>query len=171
MSTIIAGKYKGRNIRINKLKNVRPTLAKVKKSIFQILEPIKNKKVLDLYSGTGSIGLEFLSRGAKNVIMVEKSRKLISLLKKNITSIHLEDNYDIICKDAIRFLKSNSNMFDIIFADPPYNTMEFSDLKSMVELSLVNGGVFCMEMKKNKIIDDSIDVRVYGNTQVAIWKK
>ena len=171
MSTIIAGRYKGRNIKIHNLKNVRPTLAKVKKSIFQILEPIKNKNVLDLYSGTGSIGLEFLSRGAKNVIMVEKSRKLISLLNKNIASIHLEDNYNIICSDVIRFLKSNSIMFDMIFADPPYNTIEFDDLKKMVDLSLVEGGGFCMEMKKKQIQDESIDVREYGNTQVAMWKK
>ena len=96
MSTIIAGKYKGRNIKIHNLKNVRPTLAKVKKSIFQILEPIDNKKVLDLYSGTGSIGLEFLSRGAKMVTMVEKSRKLTSILHENILKIHFDSNYKII---------------------------------------------------------------------------
>tara|TARA_Y100001968_G_C19201784_1_gene640344 strand:+ start:15 stop:530 length:516 start_codon:yes stop_codon:yes gene_type:complete len=171
MSTIIAGKYKGRNIRIRNLKNVRPTLARIKKSIFQILEPIENKNVLDLYSGTGSIGLEFLSRGASTVTMVERSRKLVSILHKNISKIHLDNNYTIICNDAIRFLNNNSNKYDIIFADPPYDTIEYLELKKKINSLLHNGGVFCMEMKKNKLFDNSIDIRVYGNSQVAIWKK
>ena len=171
MSTIIAGKYKGRNIKIHNLKNVRPTLAKVKKSIFQILEPIDNKKVLDLYSGTGSIGLEFLSRGAKMVTMVEKSRKLTSILHKNILKIHFDSNYKIICNDVSRFLKKNSDYFDIIYADPPYNMVEFDILKGKVDSALNDGGVFCMEMKKKKLNDKSIDTRIYGDTQVVIWNK
>ena len=171
MSSIISGKYKGRNLKIYNLKNVRPTLARVKKSIFQILEPIQNKNILDLYSGTGSIGLEFLSRGAKEVTMVEKSRKLISVINKNISQIHKNENFYIICKDAIRFLKSNSKKYDIIFADPPYNSIEFNDLKELVEFSLLDNGIFCMEMAKKHIVDTSIDIRKYGNTQVAIWRK
>ena len=94
MSTIIAGKYKGRKIHNKNLKNVRPTQAKIKKSIFQILEPIENKVVLDLYSGTGSIGLEFLSRGAKHVVMVEKSRFMANTINDNINKIHNEKNFD-----------------------------------------------------------------------------
>ena len=171
MSKIIAGKYKGRKIKISNLRNVRPTLAKVKKSIFQILEPFKDKKILDLYSGTGSIGLEFLSRGAREVVMVEKSRKLTSLLKQNISNIHLEDNYQIICNDVMRFLKINENKFDIIFADPPYDSIDFFKLKDSIDSSLVKNGTFCMEMNKQKINDLMIDIRVYGNSQVAIWTK
>ena len=171
MSTIIAGKYKGRNIKIHNLKGVRPTLAKVKKSIFQILEPIKGKKVLDLYSGSGSIGLEFLSRDADMVTMVEKSKKIASIMHKNISKIHLHNNYKIICNDVIKFIKKNSDFYDIIFADPPYNIVEFIELKKIVDSSLVNGGVFCMEMEKKPIADNSIDIRIYGNTQVVFWKK
>ena len=171
MSTIIAGKYKGRTIRIRNLKNVRPTLAKVKKSIFQILEPIENKNVLDLYSGTGSIGLEFLSRGAGMVTMVERSKKLVSILHNNVSKIHSDNNYNIICNDAIRFLKNDSNQYDIIFADPPYSTIEYLELKNKIDSLLHTGGVFCMEMKKDKLFDNSLDVRIYGDSQVVIWKK
>ena len=170
MSSIIAGKYKGYKIKINNLKNVRPTLARVKKSIFQILEPIENKKILDLYSGTGSIGLEFLSRGASNVTMIERSRKMGSILNKNISHIHLDDNYNVICNDAIKFLKKNTETYDIIFADPPYNTIEFNDLHQRIEPSLANNGIFCMEMKKKTIIGTTLDIRVYGNTQIILWE-
>ena len=171
MSKIIAGKYKGRKIKISNLSNVRPTLAKVKKSIFQILEPFNDKKILDLYSGTGSIGLEFLSRGAREVVMVEKSRKLTSLLKQNISNIHIEDNYQIICNDVMKFLKINENKFDIIFADPPYDSIDFFKLKDYIDSSLVKNGTFCMEMIKQKINDLMIYIRVYGSSEVAIWTK
>ena len=173
MSTIIAGKYKGRKIHNKNLKNVRPTQAKIKKSIFQILEPIENKVVLDLYSGTGSIGLEFLSRGAKHVVMVEKSRFMANTINDNINKIHNEKNFDIICCDVNKFLnmKFNQTKYDIIFADPPYHSIDFYDLKKKIKVQLKEQGIFCMEMYKTNIDDKTCDVRLYGRTQVVIWKK
>ena len=154
MSTIIAGKYKGRKIHNKNLKNVRPTQAKIKKSIFQILEPIENKVVLDLYSGTGSIGLEFLSRGAKHVVMVEKSRFMANTINDNINKIINEKNFDIICCDVNKFLnmKFNQTKYDIIFADPPYHSIDFYDLKK-IKVQLKEQGIFCMEMYKTNIDD------------------
>ena len=173
MSTIIAGKYKGRKIRNKNLKNVRPTQAKIKKSIFQILEPIENKVVLDLYSGTGSIGLEFLSRGAKHVVMVEKSRFLANSINNNVNKIHNEKNFNIICSDVDKFLdmKFYQTKYDIIFADPPYHSTDFYDLKKKINFQLIEQGIFCMEMYKTNIDDQTCDVRLYGKTQVVIWKK
>ena len=173
MSTIIAGKYRGRKLHNKNLRNVRPTQARVKKSIFQILEPIEDKKVLDLYSGTGSIGLEFLSRGAKHVRMVEISRAMVNTINLNINKIHNKKNFDIICKDVTKFLNSklNHSKYDIIFADPPYNSIDYYDLKKKINFQLNENGVFCMEMYKTNISDENCDIRVYGKTQIVIWKK
>ena len=79
MVKVISGKYKGHNLKQFSSSSVRPTSGRVKKSIFQILEPIKGKRVLDLYTGIGSLGIESLSRGAEKVIMVENSRKIVQI--------------------------------------------------------------------------------------------
>ena len=87
MISIIAGKYKGRKLSYINNNNVRPTQAKVKKSVFDILGPLDNKNVLDLYSGVGSFGIESLSRGAKSLTCVEINPSVFRILLKNINNI------------------------------------------------------------------------------------
>ena len=92
MLRIISGKYKGQKLQQIKSKHVRPTQAKVKKSMLQILEPFSNKSVLDLFSGSGALGIEALSRGAKSVVSVDNNRK---------DHRYLRDNFNSICKDNV----------------------------------------------------------------------
>ena len=171
MSKILSGKYKGRKIQSITSPIVRPTLAKVKKSIFQILEPINGSRVLDLYSGFGSIAIEFISRGAVEVVMVEKSRNVIKILNSNLNSICLDGNFKIAHNDVNHYLKKESLGFNIIYADPPYDTITFNQLREKIKPHLKNEGIFCMEMRKNNIIDNNVEKRNYGNTQIAIWRK
>ncbi len=170
MVKVISGKYKGHTLKQFTLGSVRPTSGRVKKSIFQILEPIKGKRVLDLYTGIGSLGIESLSRGAEKVIMVEKSRKIVHILNQNLKKICSGDNFEIICCDVSTFLKKKLKGFDIIIADPPYNYQNYNKLKKIIKPHLKKNGVFCMEMKKCPILDNDVDLRSYGNTQVVFWR-
>ena len=169
MVKVISGKYKGHSLKQFVSESVRPTSGRVKKSMFQILEPIEGKRVLDLYTGIGSLGIESLSRGAEKVIMVEKSRRIFHILKENLNRICSNDNFEIICCDVSIYLKKKLKGFDIIIADPPYSYQNYKKLKKTIKPHLKKNGVFCMEMKKCKIIDKEVDLRTYGSTQVIFW--
>ena len=84
MISIIAGKYKGRKLYDLKNLHLRPTQAKVRKSVFQILEPFDDLEVLDLYAGVGTLGIEAISRGASRVVFVENNRRVFKVLQKNL---------------------------------------------------------------------------------------
>ena len=170
MIKIISGKYKGR-----KLFNVpniylRPTQAIVRKSMMQILEPFEGMSVLDLYSGVGTLGIEALSRGAKKISFVESNFSAVKVLEKNIESICFDDDIEIFPYDVTHFFKSNFAKYDIIIADPPYALIDYRSLKKKVLPFLNKGGIFCMEMKRSKIEDDSVRVKNYGSTQVVFWR-
>jgi 16S rRNA (guanine966-N2)-methyltransferase len=121
---IIGGVSKGRRLATPKSHSVRPTSDRVKESIFNILgEQVEGKLVLDLFAGTGNLGIEALSRGAKKVIFVEKGRQPVRLIQRNIAQIGLEGRIEIIPRDANRaigILKGKGEIFDLILMDPPY---------------------------------------------------
>jgi 16S rRNA (guanine966-N2)-methyltransferase len=121
---IIGGKFKGRVVKFPKSNLVRPTTDKVKESLFNYLIhsiDFEDILVLDLYAGSGSLGLEALSRGAKEVHFVEKDYNVYRVLKENILSLHAEDNCKTFRMDAVRFSKTASNYkYRLILADPPF---------------------------------------------------
>ena len=121
---IISGDLKGRRLKsVGKLK-IRPPLDKVKQAIFDILKnDIVDKEVLDLFAGSGSLGIEAVSRGAKKVIFVESSFKNQKLLKENINMLNLEDKVEVILANVSKFLDilyEKKEQFDLIFVDPPF---------------------------------------------------
>ena len=169
MISVIAGKYKGRKLYDVKNLNVRPTQAKVRKSIFQILEPFDGMEVLDLYAGVGTLGIEAMSRGASRAVFVEKNRRVFKVLKKNIELFDYE-KCDLFLTDAVQFITQKKNQyFDIIFADPPYVEVNYDSIKAKIEKILKPGGIFCMEMKKETIGTPDVRVKHYGSTQVVFW--
>ena len=172
MITIIAGKYKGRKLSYINNNDVRPTQAKVKKSIFDILGPLNNKNILDLYSGVGSFGIEALSRGASHLTCVEINPSVFKILLKNINNICKDDDVKLHRTSTDKFLNMNNQKFDIIFADPPYGDFDFFETKNLISKFLSQNGTFCMEMKKTKLLENKDDIRIkyYGNTQVVFWK-
>ena len=103
MISVISGKYKGRRLYDVKNLHVRPTQAKVRKSVFQILEPFDGKEVLDLYAGVGTLGIEAMSRGASLVVFVEKNRRVSKVLKKNI-ELFCSEKSNIFLSDALQFV-------------------------------------------------------------------
>ncbi len=121
---IISGTSKGRKLVTPKRYSLRPTSDRVKESLFNILaSEIEGKVVLDLFAGTGNLGIEALSRGAKRVIFVEKGRQALRLIQTNLNQFGLEDRSEILPKDvnrAIGILKQRGECFDLILMDPPY---------------------------------------------------
>lgn len=121
---IIGGTYKGRVVKFPKSNLVRPTTDKVKESLFNYLTHsigIKNILVLDLYAGSGSLGLEALSRGASEVHFVEKDFNVSKILKENIASLKAEDYCKVYKMDALRFTKLDHKCkYGLILADPPF---------------------------------------------------
>lgn len=121
---IISGASKGRKLVTPKSQSLRPTSDRVKESIFNILGgEVEGKFVLDLFAGTGNLGIEALSRGAKKAVFVEKGRQALRLIRRNVIQIGLEGRVEIIPRDASRaigILKWRGEIFDLIMMDPPY---------------------------------------------------
>lgn len=121
---IISGTSKGRRLVTQRGLSLRPTSDRVKESIFNILGvEVEGKVVLDLFAGTGSLGIEALSRGAKKALFVEKGKQALRLIQRNLLQCGLERRSEILPKDvnrAIGILKQKGESFDLILMDPPY---------------------------------------------------
>jgi 16S rRNA (guanine(966)-N(2))-methyltransferase RsmD len=121
---VISGISKGRKLATPKNRSLRPTSDRVKESIFNILRgEMEGKVVLDLFAGTGNLGIEALSRGAKKVVFVEKGRQALRLIQRNLVQFGLDGRSEIIPKDANRaigILRRRGEFFDLILMDPPY---------------------------------------------------
>ncbi|UCH09172.1 MAG: RsmD family RNA methyltransferase [Fidelibacterota bacterium] len=152
-------------------KNIRPTKAIVRKSIFQRLEPWIDKEVCDLYAGIGTLGIEALSRGAAHVTFIENNTRALAVLDKNLEQICARGRYTVTKMEARSFLASTDRQYDVVLADPPYHTVAWAELQGAVDRILVPGGAFVMEMPKNAAIPDELDVRIFGKTKVGLWRK
>ena len=129
---VISGSARGKKLLSTDGYDVRPTLDRVKESVFNMIAfDIPDTSVLDLFSGSGALGIEALSRGAKYSTFVDNSSQSILVTKKNLEATHLEDLATVVTSDSIEYLKKCHKKFDIIFIDPPYE----SDL---YEKSLLN---------------------------------
>ena len=121
---IISGTSRGRKLVTPRDQSLRPTSDRVKESIFDILQDdLQGKVVLDLFAGTGNLGIEALSRGARRAIFVEKGRQALRLIQRNLTQVGFEERSEILPKDvsrAIGILKQRGECFDLIMMDPPY---------------------------------------------------
>ena len=161
---IISGNLKGKKILLPKDKLTRPLKDLTKESIFNIIKHsklldvnLKNSNILDLFSGVGSFGLECLSRGASSVIFLENYKEVLSVLKKNIDNLELQNNTKVLEQDIFKesTLKFLNNKFDIIFIDPPYKEKKLSDLlNTIIQLKLLKdkGVIIIHRHKKEKDI-------------------
>ncbi len=122
---VIAGELRGRRIEVPRKGDIRPTYDRVRESVFSIIGPrIEGARVLDLFAGTGSLGIESLSRGARSVTFVEQDRDVASVLTDNIDRLGLKPESTVLRLAVARFLSGGRDRaaFDIVFADPPYDS-------------------------------------------------
>ena len=158
---IISGNHKGKKILLPKDNLTRPLKDLTKESIFNIIKHsrlldinLKKSKILDLFSGVGSFGLECVSRGATNVTFIESYKEVLNVLKKNIESLKEQDSSNIIEKDIFNenTLKELKNKFDIIFLDPPYKEKKLPELLNrIIKFKLLkNNGVIIIHRHKKE---------------------
>ena len=165
---IISGKARG--TKLNTLEGIetRPTLDRVKESLFNILQNrIYASKILDLFAGSGAIGLELLSRGAKEAILCDNSYKAVQIIKENVIKTHFEDKTKIINNDYKNTLDMLKNeKFDIIFLDPPYESQfDIQAIKIIIDNDMLSKeGIIILETdneKEKKEMIDKLDINVY----------
>lgn len=157
---IISGKYKGRNLVSFKADHIRPTMDRIKETIFnKWMMYVDGAKVLDLFAGTGNLGIEALSRGATHVTFVEKSNKSMSIVKENLELLKInKSDYQIQLKDVLSFIRQDSNVvYDLIFIDPPFTEKMAHDVMSAMGKSSIFGPHtrIVIESIKQERIDDS----------------
>ena len=146
---VISGVARGRKLKEPQGAKIRPTSDKVKESIFNIIQfDIEGRRVLDLFAGSGQIGIEALSRGAKNVVFVDLAADAIKLIRENLKICGLSEMASVYARDAIRFLEGDEK-FDLIFIDPPYDS-KLADIaiSKIVEFDKLNiNGIIISEAK------------------------
>lgn len=180
---IIAGSAKGRRIAAPAGKDTRPTLDRVKESVFGVLQfRIAGKTVLDAFAGSGSMGLEALSRGAEECVFVDSQEECAKQIRENAQKLGFSDRSEIIRQDyeaAFNFFASNGRKFDIIFLDPPYRS---GCLRKAVQMIfekglLAEGGVAIaehetgLENSLNDTLYEVYDTRKYGGTSVSFIRR
>ena len=183
---IIAGKFKGTKLYKPQNKSTRPLKDRAKESIFNLLIysnkiafKLENSNILDLYAGTGSFGLECLSRHAKSVYFIEKDKDVIKILEKNINKLKLKKQTNILIDDIFIFLKKNlsKKKFDLIFCDPPFKDMNAEKLIDLVlnKNLLHKNGIIILH--KNKAAKEKfpnyfkiVEERLYGISKIIFGK-
>lgn len=174
---IITGIYKGRHFEIPRTFKARPTTDFAKENIFNVLRgylDFDGIAALDLFSGTGSISLEMLSRGCGQVVSVEADRDHARFIRQCIAKIGAE-NHALIQGDVFRFVKSCHQQFDFIFADPPYQLETLADLPELVLSTgiLAPDGIFCLEHGKNYDFSSHsrfLEHRTYGSVNFSLFR-
>lgn len=126
---VISGSARGKKLLCAEGKDIRPTLDRVKESVFNMIAfDIPDSSVLDLFSGSGALGIEALSRGAENATFVDMSSSSLEVTRKNLEMTHLSDKATLVKQDALDFIKNTKQKFDIIFLDPPYESSIYEDI-------------------------------------------
>ena len=147
---IIAGEYKGRNLKSPPSLNVRPTSDRLRETLFNVIAPfIDGARFLDLCAGSGAVGIEALSRGASHVTFVDRSRRMCKLIEANAQLCRIpEEQWDIYCSEANEFLRQHrERQWDIVFFDPPYK----DDYVKTLQLLSNNGLVIAEHYHKNQL--------------------
>lgn len=179
---VISGTAKGTSLESLEGNKTRPTLDRVKEALFNILQnDIRDANVLDLFSGSGALGIEALSRGAKFCVMADKSSDAIKVINKNLQKTKLEENAKVIKNDYIKTLDSLDQKFDLIFIDPPYSeNIAVNAIKNIVELNLLTEeGIIVLETDEEerelenlkKINVNVYDLRKYGRVKLIFLNR
>lgn len=177
---VISGYLKNRQLRpANKL-NIRPATDRVKETIFNVLQTrldLEDASILDLFAGTGSLGIEAISRSASKAIFVDSSPKACKLIKENIQILGIDKYCEIICTDAIKFIEHSQLKFDLIFADPPYEYPKLKEIpiKIFSNKILKLKGYLIIEHSKKTVFEDTELYKIelqkeFGNTIVTFFQ-
>lgn len=175
---IVAGEYKGRRLEMPADLSVRPTTGKVKEALFSMMaDRIWDCRFLDLFAGTGGIGLEALSRGARECVFSDSSRESIKLIKENISKCGAQERSRVYAGDYTRTLAMQKDCFDIIFLDPPYGKGMLSGCFEMIceHDLLADDGVIIAEHRRDEPMPEELcgfvreKEKKYGTVILSIY--
>lgn len=174
---VITGKARGRKIITLSGDDVRPTTDKVKESVFSIIQfQVEGRRFLDLFAGSGQMGIEALSRGAKSATFVDLRKDAISVVRKNLEALNLTDGADVRCTDSLAFLKGTGEKFDVVFVDPPYNKGLAQKALELLPAVMNPAGIIVLETADTEELsetsgDFSLDRTYrYGKIKVSTYR-
>ena len=176
---VIAGQSKGHNLKTPEGLSTRPTADKVKGSLFSMLTGyVYGAKVLDLFAGSGALGIEALSRGAESCVFIDMGNDAISCIKANLEHTKLLDGATVIKTDSLRYLQTCNETFDIIFIDPPYHKgLAEQALEIIEQRNLLNeNGLISLERDENEAEINEFNClkciknKKYGRISLKIYK-
>ena len=177
---VISGKLKGRNILGYEIVGTRPTMDRVKESVFSMIQNhLPNSIVLDLFAGSGNLGIEALSNGAKLVYFNDYNKKCVNVIEKNVKEF-LVDKSSIVTNmdyhDALDYYFENNIKFDIIFLDPPYKEHIINEILEIICKNdlLNNNGLIVCELDTTILFNDNklrlVKEKKYGEKKILIYK-
>jgi len=178
---IISGRYKGRRLQSFDLNHIRPTTDRVKETLFnKLMFQIEGAAVLDLFSGTGNLGLEALSRGAGRTVFVDNHKSSVRLLQQNLELLKVPAvEYSVSQRDVFKYLADyTGDAFQIIFADPPFTQKLAHEVVQAVAQSHThqNGTILAIEASRHEHIEDGyppfklLDRRVFGDKNLSLYE-
>jgi 16S rRNA (guanine966-N2)-methyltransferase len=171
---IVGGKCKGATIFAPKGRDTRPTSDRVREAAFAILGSVEEARVLDLFAGSGALGLEALSRGAASAVFVESDKAAIAAIERNLAKLRLE-GARVTRGDALRYLAKTQERYDVVFVDPPYEMVESLRMPLAEQLPRVvsEGGAVVFETAAG--VDPELPLPVrrsrrHGSTQLTVYE-
>ena len=174
---VITGSARGRKLKTPENYDIRPTTDNVKESVFNIIQfDIEGRRVLDLFAGTGQLGIECLSRGAASAVFVDQSREAVKIVKDNLKACGLSGT--VVQSDALSFLRT-CGKFDIIFIDPPYDSDLYESVLNTVNSIdiLSDGGIIICESRRERALPEMTAPYkkrreyTYGKVKLCIYTK
>ena len=175
---VISGIARGRKLCTLEGEDVRPTTDKVKESVFNIIQfEIENCRVLDLFAGSGQLGIEALSRGARECVFVDSSKKSLDVVKKNLQLTSLADRAETVLRDAQAFLRCARQKFDIIFLDPPYASGLLEKVIPAAQAVLADGGIMICESPTGTVLPEEAGRFIlkksykYGKITISVYRQ
>lgn len=174
---VITGTARGRRIKTPDNYDIRPTTDNVKESVFNIIQfDIEGRQVLDLFAGTGQLGIECLSRGAAGAVFVDRDRDAVRIVKDNLKTCGMKAT--VLQEDSISFL-NHCGKFDVIFIDPPYDSNLYESALKIINLVdiLSEGGIIICEARREKVLPEMTEPYRkrkeynYGKVKICIYTK
>ena len=174
---VITGSARGRRLETLEGEDVRPTTDRIKEAVFSIIQfETEGRSFLDLFAGSGQMGIEALSRGAKQACFVDNSKKSLETVKSNLKSTGLEHNAKVVQADYKGFLSMNGTLFDIAFLDPPYRTGALADALPLVAQTMKDTGVMIAESPLDEELEETYGEFVldrkyrYGKIKITTFR-
>jgi 16S rRNA (guanine966-N2)-methyltransferase len=168
---VVAGEFKGRRLRMPRGAPTRPTADRVREALFSMLADVARARVLDLYAGSGALGIEALSRGAASAVFVERDARAAATIRANLEAVGAEA--EISREDALAFVRRDRRSYDLVFCDPPYDSGPriAGTLAERLPALLSNDARIVTESDKRNPLELPFPLlreRTYGDTRIAI---